>query len=493
MSVLGTTVFQVPKLGETGFKIDQINEAKRKQAQDRLEKEVAATGAEKAYMDNAAGLTGIYKQIADAEFQTFRQAAIEYERTGSSSAEARMKKAAGELTYSVTAGRSILETAGKEYVTAKGNGFKDIAMSAKEASGLYTGFINRTGEVIVKDGQVLVKDGDNFVPATQSTFLSSSVNPNNSFIMPRVVKQGTFVDPQSFMKEADGAISAGSTVEKAQAGVNTLFENKYDNDAAFRSDVLTAYAISNNDGLGMVEDPNKISVEKYEEIQALGSDPDIVGKAKEWYQNTVLTNVPPLWKARSTGTGGLQFGVNIGGGTAKDITYRENIKVKVTEFDVNNEAQTGEVDASGFMALTPNLRGKGYADAGSQNKYDIHALAVVDGKLHAKKVVSEGASFVSLDSGRKYTTALEPLLVQEWDALPAETKALAIKRLQEQGLDPNQMISTLSDALTEEESSVSSQGYTSDQKQWDKLSSTLKDQGLSDEDIVASIGERPKA
>ena len=269
MSVLGTTVFQVPKLGETGFKIDQLNEAKRKQAQAKLEKEVAATGAEKAYMDNAAGLTGIYKQIADAEFQTFRQAAIEYEKTGSSSAEARMKKAAGELTYSVTAGASILETAGKEYVAAKGNGFKDIAMSAKEASGLYTGFINRTGEVIVKDGQVLVKDGDNFVPATQSTYLSSSVNPNNSFIMPRVVKQGTFVDPQSFMKEADGAISAGSTVEKAQAGVNTLFENKYENDAAFRSDVLTAYAISNNDGLGMVEDPNKISVEKYEEIQAL--------------------------------------------------------------------------------------------------------------------------------------------------------------------------------------------------------------------------------
>ena len=244
----------------------------------------------------------------------------------------------------------------------------------------------------------------------------------------------------------------------------------------------------------MVEDPNKISVEKYEEIQALGSDPDIVTKAKDWYQNTVLTNVPPLWKARGTGTGGLQFGVNIGGGTAKDITYRENIKVKVTEFDLNDEAQTGEVDASGYMALTPNLRGKGYADAGSQNKYDIHALAVVDGKLHAKKVVSEGASFVSLDSGRKYTTALEPLLVQEWDALPAETKALAIKRLQEQGLDPNQMISTLSDALSEEELAVSSQqGYTSDQSLWDRGLEAAKLGGMSEQDYIDEVGERPKA
>ena len=78
MSVLGTTVFKVPKLGETGFKIDQVNEQKRKQAQQQLQKEVDATGAEKAYMDNAMGLTGRYKQIADAGYQVFKDAAIEY-------------------------------------------------------------------------------------------------------------------------------------------------------------------------------------------------------------------------------------------------------------------------------------------------------------------------------------------------------------------------------------------------------------------------------
>ena len=73
MSVLGTTVFQVPKLGQTGFQIDQVNEQKRKQAQQQLQKEVDATGAEKAYMDNAMGLTGRYKQIADAVLTLFRK------------------------------------------------------------------------------------------------------------------------------------------------------------------------------------------------------------------------------------------------------------------------------------------------------------------------------------------------------------------------------------------------------------------------------------
>jgi hypothetical protein len=491
-SPLGTTVFQVPKLGETGFRIDQVNEQKRKQAQQQLEKEVAATGAEKAYMDNAQGLTGIYKQIADAEFQVFQQSAIEYEKTGSVAAETKMKQAASQLTYSVTAGRTILDSASKEYVNNKANGFKDVALSPDEASELYSGFTNRTGEVIVKNGQVLVKDGDAFVPATQSTYLQSSVNLNNSLIFPRVVKQGTFVDPDAFINDVRGAIAAGSSVENAKSRVNTLFEEKK-KDPNFRADILTAYAISKDDGLGMVDDPSKLSADKYNDIQQLADNEEIVGQAEAWYKQRVLNSVPPRWQATSTRSGGLQFGVNIGRGTAKDITYRENIKVKVTEFDINDQAQTGEIDAQGYMALTSNLRGKGYADAGSQNKYDINALAVVDGRLYAKKVVSEGASFVSIDSGRKYTTALEPLLVQEWDALPAETKALAVKRLQEQGLDPNKMVSTLSDALTEEENDVSSQGYTSDQKQWDNLSSTLKSSGLSDEEIILSIGERPKA
>ena len=492
MSVLGTTVFKVPKLGETGFKIDQVNEQKRKQAQKQLEKEVDSTGAEKAYMDNAMGLTGIYKQIADSSYDVFRQAAVEYERTGSASAETRMKQAAGELTYSVTAGRSILDVAGKEYVSNKANGFKDVALSPEEASELYTGFTNRTGEVIVKNGRVMVKDGDAFVPATQSTYLQSSVNMNNSLVLPRTVKQGTYVSFTKFLDETKGAISAGSSVINAQSRVNTLFEEKY-KDKQFQSDVLTAYAVSEDNGLGMVEDPTKISADKLAEIANLGSNEEIVAQAKEWYKERVLGSVPPLWSAGKKG-GGLQFGVNIGGGTAKDITFRDNIKVKVTEFDVNEQAQQGEVEAQGYMALTSNLRGKGYADAGSQNKYDIHAIAVVDGKLHAKKVVSEGASFVSIESGRKYTTALEPLLVQEWDALPAETKALAVKRLTEQGLDPNKMISTLSDVSSEEENDVSSQqGFTSDQRQWDNISNTLKNQGFSEEDIAASIGERPKA
>ena len=94
MSVLGTTVFKVPKLGETGFKIDQVNEQKRKAgAQKQLEKkELIALVLKKHTWITPWGLTGIYKQIADSSYDVFRQAAVEYERTGSASAETRMKQ-----------------------------------------------------------------------------------------------------------------------------------------------------------------------------------------------------------------------------------------------------------------------------------------------------------------------------------------------------------------------------------------------------------------
>ena len=426
MSVLGTTVFQVPKLGQTGFQIDQVNEQKRKQAQQQLEKEVDGTGAEKAYMDNAMGLTGIYKQIADASYDVFRQAAVEYERTGSASAETRMKQAASELTYSVTAGRSILDVAGKEYVSNKANGFKDVALSPEEASELYTGFTNRTGEIIVKNGRVMVKDGDAFVPATQSTYLQSSVNMNNSLVLPRTVKQGTYVNFTTFLDETKGAIRAGSSVANAQSRVNTLFEEKY-KDKQFQSDVLTAYAISEDDGLGMVEDPTKISADKLAEIANLGSNEEIVAQAKEWYKERVLGSVPPLWSAGSSGNGD-------GSGSTKTIEFGSGVTLETTplsqgddgDWSINvNEITTDDFETYG--ALESTMQAKGITDA-KKFTYDIVGIGVKDGKVYADKEATETAGFWSVASGKQFARKAEPMTFTEFGRLPRATREILKSR-----------------------------------------------------------------
>lgn len=430
MSVLGTTVFKVPKLGETGFKIDQVNEQKRKQAQQQLQKEVDSTGAEKAYMDNAMGLTGIYKQIADSSYDVFRQAAIEYERTGSASAETRMKQAASELTYSVTAGRSILDVAGKEYVSNKANGFKDVALSPEEASELYTGFTNRTGEVIVKNGRVMVKDGDSFVPATQSTYLQSSVNINNSLILPRTVKQGTYVNFTSFLDETKGAISAGSTSANAQSRVNTLFDEKY-KDKQFQSDVLTAYAISQDDGLGMVEDPNKISAEQMNQIAQLASNEDIVAQAKEWYKDRVLSSVPPLWSAGRSGNGD-------GSGSTKTIEFGQGVTLQTTPI-IQQDDGNWSVDTSGikeeefetYGALETSMQGKGITDA-KKFTYDIVGIGVdADGKVYADKEATKESGFWSVTSGKQFTRKAELMTFTEFGRLPRATREILKARFGE--------------------------------------------------------------
>lgn len=436
MSVLGTTVFQVPKLGETGFKIDQINEQKRKLAQQQLNKEVSSTGAEKAYMENAMGLTGTYKQIADASYDVFRQAAINYERTGSASAEARMKQAAGELTYSVTAGRTILDGASKEFVNNKANGFKDVALTPEEASELYTGFVNRTSEVIVKNGRVMIKDGDNFVPATQSTYLKSSVNMNNSLILPRTIKQGTYVNFTSYLNEVKGAISAGSSVENSQSRVNTLYEEKY-KDKQFQSDVLTAYAVSQDDGLGMVEDPNKISAEQLDSISDLASNEEIVSQAKEWYRDRLMNSVPPLWNAGSSGAGdSASFNINVSEKAVVSITgaaLRDKEGKLVLDKDENQQYAQTDVELTSYMPLPSNAQGKGLADSKSRSKYNIVGVGIQDGKLMFERNVAEGGLSIDNILIGKFTTDVKPATQQTFGKLPAKTQLLVKQRLAEQG------------------------------------------------------------
>lgn len=502
MSVLGTTVFQVPKLGETGFKIDQLNEAKKKEARAKLDKEVAATGAEQAYMDNAAGLTGIYKQIADAEFQTFRQAAIQYEKTGSASDEAKMQQAAGELKYSVTAGKSILATASEEYVNNKANGFKDVAMSPTEASQLYTGFTNRTGEVVVKNGRVLVKDGDNFVPATQSTYLQSSVNANNSFIMPRVIKQGSFVDTESFMTEVRGAISAGSTAANAQSRVNTLFNEKL-KDKNFKADILTAYAISADDGLGMIDDPTKMTADKYAEIQALASNPEIVEQAENWYRQRVMNSVPPRWKATSSGEGsGLSsttFDITVAEGvTTLTLTGQgaENDKGEpIFEEDGETQKRVGTTaEVENYMGLPSNAQAKGEVTGDGRNKFNIVGLGVdkLTGKLVAERNVYEGdvTDTEALIKG-KYEADVVTMTTQMFSKLPARTQKLVKKRLLESGYseaDVKNMIKGESVSLqTQDEESQS----TATQQQWDEGLAAAQAAGMSAQDYAELVGDRP--
>lgn len=307
MSVLGTTVFKVPELGELGYKLDQANEAKIKAARQQIEKTVQATGAEKAYADQAMGLTGRYKQIADASYDVFRQAAIRYEQTGNAKDEMSMRQAASQLNFAINSGSAWLKAAGTEYFNNKSEGFKNTSVTPQQAGNNYANFINsqfKQDEIYNKNGVVYVKDGDAFIPAVNSTYLQTAINPNNSFVLPRVVTQGKYVAPEAFVNDFRGAITAGESEDDAVSNMYEILKTKV-NDRAFLQDVMTSYGSRK---LGLVSDPTKIDAETYNEIQQMAQqDEDWAKNALEWYVGQVLEIVPPLWNEGKTGNGNNLF------------------------------------------------------------------------------------------------------------------------------------------------------------------------------------------
>jgi len=476
---LGTTVFQVPKLGETGFKIDQLNEQKRRQAQQQLEKEVAATGAEKAYMDNAMGLTGKYKKYADLGFQAFQQAAIEYEKTGSSAAEARMKQAASQLNYVVSGGMSILGNAKQVYEKNRANGFKDVVLSPTESSNLYTGFIYDDADAFLKDGIIMTKDGDAVVPAVNSTHLQqNSINLNNSFFLPPIVKQGTYVNTSAFVDEYKGAISAATSVADAKYRVESVLDNKFqdEDDRSMISDAITSYGINK---LRMTKDPQKIDADTYEKIQNLSSDERIMSDALEWYKQEVLNEVEVLYKATSTRAGGL----SIGTGTSKDLMFIEDVNISTSplvkqgdKYTLDKSQETEEIVFDSYAGFQSNLQSKSRTDA-KEFKYDIVGVGVKDGKLYADKQSSEQEKGFFANNGRIYKRKAEPMTLDELSGLPTETQALLFSYL-----GGKEKV----ESMVRGKSVTSQENNKSDDSE-QKLRETLKSQGFSDEDIESIV------
>lgn len=427
MSVLGTTVFKVPELGELGYKLDQANEAKIKAAREKLEKTVQATGAEKAYADNAMGLTGIYKQIADAEYANFRDAAIRFEETGSSKDEQLMRQAAGELNYAVTAGRAILTAASEEYSKNKSNGFKDVALDPTQAGLNYSDFTNRTGVVVNKNGRTYVKDGDAFVPAVNSTFLQSAVNPNNSFILPRTVEQGKYVNFRSYLNDQGRAITAGESVADAQERVDELYNVELKK-PAFLEDVVVAYAMAKLGGDKSGE--GKIDSEEYASMLEYLDDETTTTNAIEWYRERLRESVPPLWQSsRRSGIGGS-------GASVPTLNIRPSLSIAETRYVEDGKMTSEDVSLDGYMAFpkTGAVIGTGYASAGSGNKYNIVGIGFKDGKVVANRQVAEDADYFSLETGKNYTSRISPITVDEFDALPEKTRIAIANELERKGI-----------------------------------------------------------
>ena len=284
MAALDPNVYKTPSFTELGMKKDKQVAAER----DFRAKETAATGAESAFGTAQYELTGVRKDVLQGAYDTFSEAAIRYQKSGSDADKKAMRDLANKVNFFSGAGMAMQGEWNNTYATAKANEFAGYAESPESIQERYNNRMFDKTEVKKENGQILVKEGDKFVPAEQSSFFSSKINPNNSFLLPKAVQTGKFVLPTSYTEEIKGVLKSSSSPEQAISKATSEFTHRLKNDPSFRQDVGMHYAISE---LGIIDGKQGISRDDIRQVEERMQNEDFFNKAVESYLGNIESTI----------------------------------------------------------------------------------------------------------------------------------------------------------------------------------------------------------
>ena len=452
---LGQVVFEVPKLGEAGFKIDQAYAAQEAARRKALEKKPTVANAEKDYYASIDKLKGVYRQSVQMQFDNvFRPAAIDYYQTGSQGDLSRMEAAAAQLSDMITQGTAILKNAGDTYQNAKKDGFEGFTENPLEASQSYTDWVNRTGDVVFKDGKVMIRDGEGYVPALSSTYYGTEINPNNAFMYTPKADLGKYVNPENFVKEQSVAISKSGTLQDAIDRVILMYNKRFVNasDVEFANDVLGSYLIS-DDGLAqdvapddlpdLPENRNKIAADKYLGlISQFTDDEEVTESARLFYEEKLRELVTTRYKQPTDEEIKNRPSPTVAGRNLIDF---EGAKATLTGGTISYSDQDKKLVR--YISLPENLRKSFDIRLGiGMPAFNARIVGMgidTNGKLILHKEVSSGAPNLGLPnmSGAQSAVVLDELTGQEWATMSQDIKDIFTDEFSRSrdygGVDPN--------------------------------------------------------
>lgn len=284
MAALDPNVYKTPSFTQIGMEKDKQVKAER----DFRAKETAATGAEAAFSNAQYEVTGTRLNVLQNAYNLYSEAAINFEKTGSDSDKKAMKDLANKVNFFAGAGMTMQSKWNQEFVNAQSAEFEGYAESPESIQKRYNARINDDVETKVENGQILIKEGDKFVPAEKSSYFSSQINPNNSFLLPKAVTAGKFVLPTSYTEEIKGVIKSSSNPEQAVSKATSEFTHRLKNDPSFRQDVGMHYAISE---LGIIDGKQGISRADIKAVQDRMQDEDFFNKAVESYLGNIESTI----------------------------------------------------------------------------------------------------------------------------------------------------------------------------------------------------------
>lgn len=488
-SPLNQQIFQVPKLGQLGMQLDQANEAKRKAKQAKLQKDVEKTGADQAYMKSINTLTGDWKGVAEAQYSTFKEAAINYEQTQSATAKREMEYQASLLNHALQAGTTILTTAGENYTTAKGNNFDGYAVSAEEAGTAYKNFVNSNIEFKQTPQGVMIKEGENWIPFQNSSYFSSELTENNTFLVPKNIKLGEYANTTKFVDKWNGIISKAGSEQDAVNRVLKEFDIMLEKNEDFFKDVHIYHGINNRS----IGEYDRFGSDDLRQIEMTLDDEQVNEDAVNSYREGVVADVKARWFADDS-DGGDGSGIK----STYDVRVIPDVNISADRIKVNGqfiepsvEGNVPSVKFDYFTTLPSGVRPKAEAEAKDlpkgANAYQVVGIGFVDGMPYAKKNTYAAQDLATaMDNDFKGLDAkeviVEPLTREEFTGMKKDAQDAIIVRFEEAGYDLNSWLTG-----NKGENSVPSQEQTEGEQ--NPLVAELKSQGFSDEEIQEILAD----
>jgi hypothetical protein len=284
MAALDSNVYKTPSFTALGLKKDK----QVKDERDFRGREASATGAERAFGDAQYEVTGARKDVLQEAYNLYSSAATKYEKSGSDVDGKTMKDLASKVNFFAGAGMSMQGEWNKTYADAQANEFVGYSENPEQIQQRYNQRMYDNAEVKTENGKILIKEGDKFVPAEQSSFFSSQINPNNSFLLPKAIQTGKYAIPSAYAEEIKGVITSSQNAEQAIDKATSEFQHRLKSDASFRQDVGLHYYIND---LNLIDGKQGVSRGDMRKVDERMLDEEFFGKAVESYLGNIQSSI----------------------------------------------------------------------------------------------------------------------------------------------------------------------------------------------------------
>lgn len=386
---LGNVVFKVPELGKVERQLRERQEVKDQRQQQMRSREVDSTGSERLYSKNAFKLKAGYGEPADAAFNEFRKAGIEYEQTGSSKAKADYENWSRKLNQIVSVGVNASEEMVGEYKGFYAKEGEGYAVNSEWVDANFDASMNKKVPFKVQNGTILLQSGEGYVSFEQHTMFSDKVNQDNSFLIPREAKTGKYVVPTSFITDSQniGVLTRSTNVNDAIDKYNKQIDFKIESDKDFLEDVAVYYEISN----GHIQGTEPISKKQVSEAMLKIQNPEELQNAINVYKSAVSERVNDVYSNYISQDKYAEFMNDSGEASAEKGEETTEPKVETQPIEIAPEnilEQERRIDMDGALNQAPVSMNKnfsmdqstiqGFIDKYSDNKSPVTAQDVMD-------------------------------------------------------------------------------------------------------------------